>query len=280
MPQPAEEQALRDLAPMVPMNERWRAILGGETAQSFAPRLSRRLFSLVPSPWRCRFCNAPFRGPYAGAFRWIGYSPSRKNPQLCARCVERAPEGGAVVPVTVVFADVRGYTTLAEGLSSIEATATLNRFYTAASQALLAHEAILGQIAGDEVMALFLPGLAGRAYPRRAVQAAFALLATVGYGSPRGSWLEVGVGICSGEEYVGNVGGGGFKDFTALGDVTNTAARLQALAAGGDILLCAATYAAVRDAYPDAEQLVLELKGKRSAVEAFVIRGERVKGRW
>lgn len=280
MPQPAEEQALRDLAPMVPMNERWRAILAGETAQSFAPRLSRRLFSLVPSPWRCRFCNAPFRGPYAGAFRWIGYSPSRKNPQLCARCVERAPEGGAVVPVTVVFADVRGYTTLAEGLSSIEATATLNRFYTAASQALLAHEAILGQIAGDEVMALFLPGLAGRAYPRRAVQAAFALLATVGYGSPRGSWLEVGVGICSGEEYVGNVGGGGFKDFTALGDVTNTAARLQALAAGGDILLCAATYAAVRDAYPDAEQLVLELKGKRSAVEAFVIRGERVKGRW
>ena len=256
----------------VPMDERWRAILSGETPLSFGPRVGRRLLSLVPSPWRCRFCNAPFRGPYAGAFRWIGYTPSRKNPQLCARCLERAPEGGALVPVTVLFADVRGYTTLAEDMSSVEATATLNRFYETASHALLAHEAVLGQIAGDEVMALFVPGLAGRAYPRKAVRAGLALLAEIGYGSPQGSWLEVGIGICSGEEYVGNVGGGGFKDFTALGDVTNTAARLQAIAAGGEILLCSTTYPAVRDAYPNAERRVLDLKGKRAPVEAFLIR--------
>jgi len=256
----------------VPMDERWRAILSGETPLSFGPRVGRRLLSLVPSPWRCRFCNAPFRGPYAGVFRWIGYTPSRKNPQLCARCLERAPEGGALVPVTVLFADVRGYTTLAEDMSSVEATATLNRFYETASHALLAHEAVLGQIAGDEVMALFVPGLAGRAYPRKAVRAGLALLAAIGYGSPQGSWLEVGVGICSGEEYVGNVGGGGFKDFTALGDVTNTAARLQAVAAGGEILLCSTTYPAVRDAYPNAERRVLNLKGKRAPVEAFLIR--------
>jgi adenylate cyclase len=262
-------------AAIVPMGERWRAILAGETPLSFGPRLGRRLFSLIPSPWRCRFCNAPFRGPYAGAFRWVGYRPSRKNPQLCARCLERAPEGGALVPVTVLFADVRGYTTLAEGLSSVEATSTLNRFYEAASQALLAHEAVLGQIAGDEVMALFVPGLAGRAYSTKAVRAAHALLAAVGYGSPGGSWLDVGIGICSGEEYVGNVGGGGFKDFTALGDVTNTAARLEAVAAGGDILLCADTYAAVRDEFPDADRQVLDLKGKRVSVEAFLIRSSR-----
>jgi adenylate cyclase len=268
-----DDQAPDATATMVPMDERWRAILAGETPRSLGPRLGRRLFSLVPSPWRCRFCNAPFRGPNARAFRWIGYSPSRKNPQLCARCLERAPEGGAVVPVTVLFADVRDYTTLAERVSSVQVTATLNRFYEAASRALLAHEAVLGQIAGDQVMALFVPGLAGRAYPRKAVRAAHALLKGVGYGSPSGSWLEVGVGICSGEEYVGNVGGGGFKDFSAEGDVTNTAARLQAVATGGDILLCGATYAAVRDAYPNAERRVLDLKGKRDSVEAFLIRG-------
>jgi adenylate cyclase len=262
-------------AQMVPMDERWRAILTGETPLSLGPRLGRRLFSVIPSPWRCRFCNAPFRGPYAGIFRWVGYTPSRKNPQLCARCLERAPEGGALVPVTVLFADVRGYTTLAERLSSLEVTATLNRFYEAASNALLAHEAVLGQIAGDQVMALFVPGLAGRTYPRKAVRAGLALLAAVGYGTPEGPWLDVGVGICSGEEYVGNVGGGGFKDFSAEGDVTNTAARLQAVAIGGDILLCAATYAAVRDTYPDAERRVLDLKGKRTTVEAFLIRSSR-----
>jgi len=253
------------------MSPRWRAILAGEDPRSWGPRLGRRLFSVIPSPWRCKFCNAPFHGPYAGAFRWIGYSPSRKNPQICARCIERAPEGGALVPVSVLFADVRGYTALAEGLSSLEATATLNRFYQAASHSLLANGAVLGQIAGDEVMALFVPGLAGRAYPRRAVAAARSLLAAVGYGTGKGNWLRVGVGICSGEEYVGNVGGGGFKDFTALGDVTNTAARLQASAGGGDILLCCATYGAVEDTYPNAERRLLHLKGKQAAVEAFLI---------
>jgi adenylate cyclase len=207
-----------------------------------------------------------------GAFRWIGYSPSRKNPNICARCIERAPEGGALVPLSVFFADIRGYTTIAERLSSIEATLLLNRFYEAASRALLSHEAVLGQIAGDEVMALFVPGLAGAAYPSKAVEAGRALLHAIGYGRPQRNWLDVGVGICSGEEFVGNVGGGGFKDFTALGDVTNTAARLQAAARGGEILLCDSTYQGVRERYPDAEQLHLQLKGKEAPVQAFRLR--------
>lgn len=112
---------------------------------------------------------------------------------------ERAPEGGALVPVSVLFADVRGYTRMAEQRSSVETTALLHRFYQAASVALLAHDAILGQIAGDEVMAIFVPGLAGSRFPRQAVHAAGALLRGVGYGTASGSWLEVGVGICTGE---------------------------------------------------------------------------------
>lgn len=258
----------------LPMHPRWRGILAGETPTALAPRLGRRLFALVPGPWRCKFCNAPFRGPYAGAFRWIGCSPSRKNPHICARCIERAPEGGALVPVTVLFADIRGYTTLAERISSTQATATLNRFYEAASKALLTHEAVLGQIAGDEVMALFVPGFAGRHYPRKAVDGAHSLLQAMGYGSREASWLDVGVGISTGEEYVGNVGGGGFKDFTALGDVTNTAARLQGVARGGEIVMCEKTYRAVADAYPHAQGELLTLKGKEARVHSFRIRVE------
>lgn len=254
-----------------PMDPRWRGILRGETPAALGPRLGRRLFRLIPSVWRCKFCNAPFRGPYSGAFRWIGYAPSRKNPNICARCIERAPEGGALVPLSVLFADVRGYTSLAERLSSVEATALLNRFYEVASRALLSKEAILGQIAGDEVMAIFVPGLAGPTFPEKAVAAGGALLRAIGYGSAEGSWLEVGVGICSGEEFVGNVGGGGFKDFTALGDVTNTAARLQGAARGGEILMCASTYAAVRDRFADAAPLDLQLKGKKRPVRAYRI---------
>lgn len=254
------------------MESRWSGIFRGETPIALAPRIGRRLYGLVPSPSRCKFCNAPFRGPYAGTFRWLGYTPSRKNPNIYARCIERAPEGGAMVPMSVLFADVRGYTSIAEKLSSVEATAFLQRFYEAASKALLAHEAVLGQIAGDEVMAFFVPGLAGEGYRRKAVGGARALLEAVGYGRQEGPWLTVGVGICSGEQFVGNVGGGGFKDFTALGDVTNTAARLQALAEGGEIGLCRLTYEAVADEYPDAEGRAVQLKGKRAPVQSFWIR--------
>jgi adenylate cyclase len=119
---------------------------------------------------------------------------------------------------------------------------------------------------------LFGPGLAGSAYPRRAVDGACSLLHAMGYGTAEGNWLDVGVGICSGEEYVGNVGGGGFKDFTALGDVTNTAARLQAQTKSGEVLLCAATYAAAVDACAGAELRHFSLKGKTEPVAGYLIR--------
>jgi hypothetical protein len=48
-------------------------------------RMYRRFFALFPAPWRCKFCNAPFKGPVAGTLRWIGYAPSAKNPAICAR---------------------------------------------------------------------------------------------------------------------------------------------------------------------------------------------------
>lgn len=253
------------------MDSRWRGILRGESPLALGQRLGRRLFSFVPAPLRCKFCNAPFRGSYAGVFGRLGYTPSRKNPNICERCIERAPEGGDLVPVSVLFADVRGYTSLAERLSSVETTALLHRFYRTASDALLAHDAVLGQIAGDEVMAIFVPGLAGSAYPRQAVEAGVALLHGMGYGGSD-RWLDVGVGISSGEEYVGNVGGGGFKDFTAIGDVTNTAARLQAAARGGEILMCATTFGALGSAYARAEMQHLRLKGKSSKVETYRVR--------
>ena len=254
-----------------PMDARWHAILRGESSVARATRLGRRLFAALPGGSRCHFCGVPFDGWLATVFRVLGYERSRKNPHLCARCLEMAPEGGAVVPLSVLFADIRGYTSLAERAASLEVTALVRRFYAAASGALLRHEAVLAQTAGDAVMAIFVPGLAGAAYPANAVAAGRSLLEAVGYARGAQSWLDVGVGIASGEEYVGNVGGGGFKDFTAIGDVSNTAARLQAQAAGGTMLVDAPTYAAVTELFPGAERCELQLKGKELPVEAFWI---------
>src|SRR5919197_4102970 len=257
--------------PIPPMSTRWVAILRGESALAFTQRAGRRLFGLMPCASRCKFCNAPFKGRYAGAFRTVGYTPSRKNPKICARCIERAPEGGTIVPVTVLFADVRGYTSLCEQMTPADVSAFVNRFYQTASSALLAQEGLLGQIAGDEVEGLFVPGLAGAHYRKKAVEAARTLVRVVRYTDSPAGTLEVGIGIASGQEFVGNVAGGGYKDFAAVGDVTNTAARLTSAAANGQIVVDAETYADVMRAYPDAEQERLTLKGKQEPVEAYWI---------
>src|ERR671934_189330 len=244
-----------------PMSTRWVAILRGESALAFTQRAGRRLFGLMPCASRCKFCNAPFKGRYSGAFKTVGYTPSRKNPHICARCIERAPEGGAVVPVSVLFADVRGYTALCEQLKPEEVASLVKTFYETSSSALLAHEGLLGQIAGDEIEGIFVPGLAGSQYRRKAVEAARSLVRAVRYTS-----LEVGIGVASGEEFVGNVAGGGYKDFAAVGDVTNVAARLTASARDGQIVVDEETYEAVAPAFPDAKREELTLKGKSAAV--------------
>jgi adenylate cyclase len=89
-------------------------------------------------------------------------------------------------------------------------------------------------------------------------------------GAPAGA-LDVGVGIATGEEFVGNVAGGGYKDFAAIGDVTNTAARLTSVAKNAEIVVDADTYQGVARAYPEALPQKLELKGKREPVEAYWI---------
>jgi hypothetical protein len=67
------------------MHPRWEGILRGDHAMAPMQRMYRRFFALFPSPWRCKFCNAPFKGPVAGTLKWVGYSPSAKNPSICAR---------------------------------------------------------------------------------------------------------------------------------------------------------------------------------------------------
>jgi adenylate cyclase len=256
---------------ITPMSKRWVAILRGESPLAFPQRAGRRVFALMPSALRCKFCNAPFRGRYSGVMKTVGYTPSLKNPQICARCIERAPEGGAIVPVAVLFADVRGYTSLCEQLDPSEVTTLVQGFYETSSAALLAHEGLLGQIAGDEIEGLFVPGLAGSNYRRKAVEAARSLVRAIRYAESAAGSLEVGIGVASGEEFVGNVSGGGYKDFAAVGDVTNTAARLTSSARNGQIVVDADTYEDVARAFPDATREELTLKGKHAPIVAYWI---------
>ena len=203
----------------------------------------------------------------------LGFGPSRKNPRLCNMCFERAPIGGVEMEVGILFADVRGFTSLAEREKPDAIAALMNRFYAAAVEVVCEH-AIIDKLVGDQVMALYLP----RVFPGEPAQHmladARALLDAFGYTTGR-PWVEVGVGLDFGTAYVGNVGTGEVKDFTAIGDVVNTAARLQTAAASGEIVISKRVNLLAGGQTVHAAHRELTLKGKDEPEMAFV---ERVGG--
>src|SRR3954463_16215866 len=228
---------------------------------------ARRLFRYLPSAPRCKVCNNPFGGPAGRLFAVAGYSPSRKNPNLCSRCCDALPAGGAEVDIAVLFVDVRGSTALGQRGTAADFAALLNRFYHAATQTLLRHDAVIDKLIGDEAMAFFVRGISGPQHPSHAVAAALDLLTAVGYGSDEGPWLELGVAVNAGVAYVGNVGGA-IVDFTALGDPVNVAARMQQHANGGELLVAAGV---ADDLMQGATRRALSLRSHLHPVDVFSV---------
>jgi adenylate cyclase len=218
----------------------------------------------LPADPRCAICRAPFGGFGGRLMRRFGFGPSRKNPRLCAECFEKAPAGGVEMDIGVLFADVRGFTSLAEAAEPSATTALLNRFYDAAVEVLCSH-AIIDKLVGDEVMALYLPQLLGDDAAAHMVSDAQDLVAR----AP--AELEIGVGLDYGRAFVGNVGSGEVKDFTAIGDVVNTAARLQAAAASGEILLSRRVQEVADCDLAAAEPRTMSLKGKSESEHVLAI---------
>jgi adenylate cyclase len=170
----------------------------------------------------------------------------------------------------VLFADVRGFTPQTESSNPESMARLMNRFYGAAIHVISHRDGIIDKLVGDEVMALFIQGFAGPSYIEKMAQSAEEILRDLGYG--RGApWLPVGIGLDFGRAFVGNVGTEGVKDFTAIGDVVNTAARIQNQAKPGQIVMTERVYSVVAERYPAAEAVELQLRGKREPVAARVI---------
>jgi adenylate cyclase len=237
---------------------------------SHLPRTFSALMRRLPSEPRCRLCRAPYGGVGGRIMRRVGFGPSRKNPNLCNTCFEKAPMGGVEMEIGVLFADIRGFTAMAESMTPNAVAELLNRFYATASDVLEDH-AIIDKLVGDEVMALYIPLLVGDGWEQRLMTDASRLLAAVGFGSAAGPWLQLGVGLDVGPAFVGNVGSGEVKDFTALGDVVNTASRLQANAAPGQIVLSQRLHDRLPTNSSTSKAMMLELKGKNEPQAAHVI---------
>lgn len=158
--------------PSVRENEEfWRNFLSRGHSKE---RAGRMLFKLIPRDPRCRLCAAPFSGVGAPMMRLFGKRPSDKNPNLCASCFKFITDhhGGAEIECTLLFADIRGSTALAEGMSSTDFHELMDRFYDTAAEAVFEHDGIVDKFVGDELVAMFYPLLAGTRHAARGIDAA------------------------------------------------------------------------------------------------------------
>ena len=250
-------------------DEMWQQVLSGE-----APELRRGRWILrhVPADPRCKLCNAPFRGIGAPLMQLLGKGPSQLNPSLCKTCLDISPSGGAELELTRLFADVRGSTTLAEKMSPMEFSRLIDRYYSAATRLIIQDNGFVSRLIGDQMIALYLPAFSGSDHAGIAIKTASELLRTTGHEQTGGPWIPVGVGIHTGQAFVGKVGHEGVTDFTVLGDAANVTARLTSQARAGEILISEDAAAAANLPPGEFEIRNLELKGRSSALQVWVLR--------
>jgi adenylate cyclase len=251
------------------MEEAWRAVLTGDLG---ALRYFRAVLGKIPAGPRCKLCAAPLKAPGSVLLKPLGFGPSKLNRRLCRACfrhLDKQP-GGAEVELSLLFADVRGSTSLAEKMQPQEFSRLISRFYGTAARVVDAWDGIVDKFVGDEAVALFVPGFAGEDHAARAVEAARSLIHETGTDGEK-PWVPIGIGVHTGVAYVGRVGEGDACDFTAVGDAVNTTARLASSAGAGEILVSKATADASMLDDTGLEARTLTLRGKDEMIDALVL---------
>lgn len=254
--------------------ESWRNWFMGDAYKS--EKRLRKIFGLLPSSPRCKFCNSPFEGVGAPLVKLaFGKERSTLNPNFCNLCDMKAREshGGAEVEMSILFADVRGSTALSQTMSAGEFSRLINRFYIEATHVLVESDGLVDKLAGDSVAAFWGTGFAGPDYVHRSIQAARKLLLATGHADPGGPWAPLGVGVHCGVAYFGAMGTkNGLTDVTAIGEEVNTGARLAAQAAAGEIIISEKALKAAGVDEDGLEARSLTLKGISQPVAVRVMK--------
>ncbi len=230
----------------------------------------RRLMRLLPADPRCKFCNAPFRG-FGGRLVRVLFGKERSvlNPRYCNLCEQASREvpGGAEVPMSMLFADVRGSTALSEQMSATEFSQLITRFYNHATKLIADQDGLVEKLAGDSVAAFWGAGFAGPGYVRRTIDVAQKLAAAMAR-----EGIPVGIGLHFGVAYFGSVGSAdGLTEITAIGEEVNTAARLASKAAAGEIIVSEQALKQAGLQSDGLEARTLELKGITEPVAVRVL---------
>jgi adenylate cyclase len=185
--------------------------------------------------------------------------------------------GGANQTITVLFADIRGFTALSEHEKPEKVVSLLNRYFSAMSDIIFDHGGTLDKYIGDGLMALFGAPSASPADAMNAVKAAVAMqkrlqplnveLAVDGFAE-----VFMGIGLHTGEATIGYIGTEKRSEYTAIGDTVNLASRLESNAAGGQILMSEATATASGNLIPVNPREPLTVKNRVQPVNVFEVR--------
>ena len=220
------------------------------------------------------------RGALAAPYRLFGVRPSRMNPNICTVCEKmfewvmrrRAIE----IEATILFADIRGYTTLTQAMDASALSRLLNFFYDECATAIWLHDGLLNKAIGDSVLAIFNFPLRHGDHTARALAAARDIQSRchercrrelAGYGLDA-SELGVGVGIDRGTTTFGEFGTT-HTDLTAVGQVVNRAARLQSVAGPGEILLSETAWQTLAPTDSPPQRREVHLKGYEAPQVAY-----------
>jgi adenylate cyclase len=250
-------------------SEYWARILGGEEA---AVSTVQSIFRKVPSPPRCKLCKAPFSGPYAPMLRLLGFRRWALNRQICRWCVRdlEKHKGGAEIDVSVAYVDIRDSTAIAESMSPRDFTLGLESYLGVVSRGVDAEQGVIDHMAGDGVMAFWIPGFVGALHALRALTSATLIATDIASAREAGGGFPAGVGVHTGRAYVGVVGEAGSQDFTIVGDVANTVARLSSQGAEGEVVISEQVARATNLDTSKLHHRLLQLKGKSDLFPAWV----------
>ena len=190
---------------------------------------------------------------------------------------QRQGEGADVLPaqdrdISVLFADLVGFTSLSETLPPADVAALLNRFFSEMTEAIFAEEGTVDKFIGDAILAVFGAPVEQTDHARRAVRAAQAMRRAVArLNAAGGQPLRVRYAINSGVAIAGDVGSARRREYTVLGDVVNTAARLEALAQPDQIIVSRATYDRITPAIAATPLGEVSIRGRAAKVEILSV---------
>jgi adenylate cyclase len=230
--------------------------------------------------WQQMHLPVPLRGVLSVPFRAFGIRPSNMNPNTCTICelmftkVMRARN--VTIDATVMFADLRGYTSLSQSLPPDAISGLLDAFYDQCADAIWQYDGLLNKTIGDAVMAVFNFPIRSADHAGNAVRAAREIQrrwcvereTLAGGLGLAGSDLGVGIGIHTGELSFGEFGRS-HRDLTAIGTVVNTASRAQSAAGADQILVTEEVYRRAESDLAGSQAKAYQLKGFEAPIELY-----------